>query len=761
MTSISVYKLQNESLDKYILESINMNKIMEKMLIGNKLGSGNLVMGYRLFSSRLNNSALMDIHKKLNNKTSKLIKANVKKINALDWKSMDLIHKMYTTHPKFVASSKCIVEKLFRIPFNLTIINKKEGKGEANNNSQNYLEITEELKEKLIKNHWLPFLIEHHHWISKFGVCPFYFEPLILASSSNEKSYTIHYFPKTPLYENGYILTFLDNTNQQSFIWKEKDYLSSSSWSRLGVESFDSFSSSKKDSTRKKGGGGGEGEGGDSLKASIDGSIAINKKIYKLKESRYMMFSVSKNKTPTLEGKILGEIASIIPEIELLNKMRAHQMIAGEKLIHPNQYIENPVPNMQQMGPSEIDKAKLVLELEKVRRLGTKGTIPEFSTVFGVPTPFQMSGNLNVDDLYREIPETSFERLSNALNTSSASELFQTKERYNSTINNLESIKNKYLAGGNSLSPTEESLGIQFTDDERYFTMYQSHIYKKPVDKDTEEMMELTVKAMNNPTGIEAQILETLKKMKEETENKSPPNAKYLMTGQKIVHGTNPSFPGYDIKLQEEKIESMINDICDFKSFGKSEMMNGIKTSEGTKIFGNLLKISFKSLVDNNAQFIKCLWELLLHVYVSNLIDDSDDDDNDKQRNELQKDISVQKLTSYNIGLLKETQLKVTVDFLDFTNDIFYEPQEYQELYKMGFLDEEQYYELMSASYPFLKNKPFSNQIKKRIIEKATEMKSTDELTSSSSREEKEPKKKRKQTDNQEEENKSSKKLKH
>lgn len=712
---------------KKLLDAINMNKVMEKM--GEKLNSSNnnLTMGYRILSSKLSNTHLSQLHQKMNNKTLTLLKRHVKKMNPLDQGTMSIIRGLYTTHPKFVASSKCIIEKIFQVPFEVFFLTEKKSN---NNNIDNirlsnrnleYLEIKDELKEKLIRKHWMPFLIDHHHWITQFGICPIYFEPILIINDkssnnnndNNDKTttYSVHYVPKTPIFENGFLYTFLDNNNKQNFIWQERNF----------------FTSSIPPSMAMDGNGGGSGLSGgtiyscsntlskeESLITSVDGKTNLNKKIYKLKESRYMLFSLAKNKTPSIGGKIIGDIAALIPEIELLNKMIAHQLLAGEKMINPSQFVENPIPNMNQFGSLELDRAKLVVDMEKVRRMNSGNTIPEFSTAFGVPTPHQMNG-LAMDELFREIPQTQFDQLSQRLETIPSSDLFQTKKNYQEFVSHIEKVKQQYLNGeiGNPL-PTEERMGIEFSDEERFYTLYQSGVHKKQTNKETDEFIRYVVKATNNPIGPEAKTLEILKKIKADDENKTPQNAKYLLAGQKIVNGNNPSMPNYNIKDQYSRIDIMINEICEFSpKETKDYLSKSSKTTKGIEVAGSMLRLSFRSLLNNNKVFIENLWELLIHVYLSDLIDKTN-------KSLSSSSINIKNFFINKIDFLQKTFVNINVEFVDATNDFLYKPDEYQNLYLMGFLDEEQYYKLMSDHYSFLRNKPFSNEIKNRIKEKAS-----------------------------------------
>jgi hypothetical protein len=309
---------------------INMDNIMKMM--EKKIMDQNVQIGYSVSSedNDMNKKAIEELSANI------LVSSSITQLSIID---MDLCLNLYISNYKVKISTKFFSEILFKNPFDVTVMY----------NSVKILEVDDDIRAALIKNYWMPTLKQHYEWIKLFGICPFYFEPIIV---KQKKRVTVHYIPKIPHLSSGVIYTYMDIRGKQAYFWKWVSIISNNI-----TQTF-----------------------------NLDKNIVTKKGSLITKNSKYIFFNVQN--APTISGKLTSDIMLIIPEYLMLRKMIDQSMKAGDKIIEPPCFIEfsadfKDISNTKATPGANIDLMRLKVDLLKNKLKTPLQGMDDFSGILG------------------------------------------------------------------------------------------------------------------------------------------------------------------------------------------------------------------------------------------------------------------------------------------------------------------------------------------------------------------------------------------
>lgn len=342
----------------------NMNKVMKDMQDCN---SAFVVNGYSIDANSV--QVLDSIAAGISSRPSRALMelfndmSPTCKPRPLDYNETFNCWRIYNGHASIKLSAREFKGKLFENGFDVSIL--------APNSKDIIARVTDSIKTNLISNYWMPFLEDHYDWVKTFGICPFYFEPVILTQNNKP---AIFYVPFAPKPEMGTIFVYERRDKTQGYFWKwaqgSTNLLSVfDSVLGTGIPAPRSFSTKTTPTSMTPSlfdygpvplttAGGKAPRMTDNNRACISGA-----------KSRYMFFSVKSR--PSLFGTLTSDIKSIMSEMLLLEKMESLEVLAAQKQMNPPCIIEF-TPNPVQMTRGDTsDNTRLKLDTQLKMFLST------------------------------------------------------------------------------------------------------------------------------------------------------------------------------------------------------------------------------------------------------------------------------------------------------------------------------------------------------------------------------------------------------
>lgn len=512
----------------------NMNKIMGEM---RELETNSIINGFSI--DTMDMQLLDDVTSGSSNPSSvfrelfndMLGEARPRALNAYECFQC---HRIYNNSASIKISTREFKGKLFETPFDVAVVSR---------GSKDVIgKVTQAVKEKLIESYWMPFLIDHYDWIKTFGLCPFYFEPVILTQNFKP---AVFYVPVCPKPEMGTIYVYQRKNRSQGYLWRW-----SSSASPIGGDLSVGGMSSPTDIPPPK-----------SFKQTSALSVASNTNSSKIfgagpvsmpfenvgnsssseasrsngrvisgSRSRYMFFSV--RKPPMLNGYLSSDIKSIMNEIISLEKMEALEIAAAQKQLNPPIVVEfSPDPVKMTQG-DDTDNNRLRLETD-LKLLFHHDNSYYRDDAFGN----SLRGNIQNN----EIMQRDTDKDSHGMGAMQRVMQFQNK---------LQS----------PINYPEIPLGL--TDPSNYddYKLLQLNSSNGGNNSST-ELERLLLYVKNNPGSNIAETISSMGK----NQLKGPPNATYLQPFHKISSGTPKiSMPKFSIEETKQRVDKLAASVVDY-----------------------------------------------------------------------------------------------------------------------------------------------------------------------------------------------------
>jgi hypothetical protein len=715
-TLIDMDKITKMMSDRLICQSI----VRGFVIYGNIQTSGeNFVSNPGIFSTFSNNDkskksnffSALEYDQKLNAITLGELEVEMGNINSLVPLSIEDINSCFSffnNNPTVRLSSSVFKSQLFENPFDVNVIS---------DNETILAELSPDIREVIIKNYWMPMLKSHYDWIKIIGICPFYFEPIGLKQNGRS---IIHYVPVVPCINSGTIYTYLNNKNKQNYVWK---WINSSTGPAF-INNYENINGQEEEGealySNSTSGVFGSNNGGIEVGESFLFITKNGKKnsLFGLKKTRYMFFDV-KN-PPLIDGRLTSDIKTIIPDWIQLNIMIKQTVEAGDKMINPECVIEFSPDIAKATSGDDIDMMRLQIELLKERSKSPTAGLDDYSGLFGqqIATP--------IDDFFNGTFNGNFGNRTNPLQGESALSRIN-KARRNMIDNN----QNIY---------SDADLGLNTYNQAQGDGSFGSIM---GVNGTAAELEKYIVYAKNNPFSDVDIALRNTKKMSAMRE-RLPSNCKYLNPYERVsTSSPKPTMPNYNLKSIYDRLDKIISSICDFPlELFLSGTINASSISGGgsSGAFSSkmdLFKERLKTQSKTYETLINQMWAMAYIPFIKNT------------KRDLQRRT---KYTEYDINLIYLFEkTKIT-----FPRTPFLGANDYSYLYKLGFINVDQFYHYVADRYGIEEQTltpSMKNEIEKKL-QQALGMKLPEEKEKKEKKEKKEAQsaKKRKKAQEEEEE---------
>jgi hypothetical protein len=516
----------------------NMNKVMSDM---REFETNNIINGFSIDKTDLHilggissgNQNPSSVFRELFNDMLGETRPHV--LNSLECYQCQRIYHNYAS---IKISTREFKGKLFETPFDVKVLSKYSKDVIGN--------VRTAIKEKLIESYWMPFLNDHYDWIKIFGICPFYFEPVILTQNSKP---AVFYVPVCPKPEMGTISVYQRKNRSQGYLWKwSSDSLSVGADKDLplngggmgipppqsfGQSSGMSIASSNTNSAKifTAGPVSMAFETGNSSNASR----SISSRAFSGSRSRYMFFNVKR--PPMLNGYLTSEIKSIMVEIINLEKMEALEISAAQKQLNPPCIVEfSPDPvKMTQGDNSDNNRLKLETDLKLL---------------------FHRESSYLRDD-----SETNALRSDIQNNDIMSTGLGPGQERNPKNMSAMHKVMKYHNELQAPMNYPEIPLGLYDPSNYEDYKLLQLNNAGANTNNNSTELERLLLYVKNNPGS---NITETINKMGK-TQLNEPPNATYLRPYHKLASGSPKiSMPNFDLGDTKIRVDKLAASVVDF-----------------------------------------------------------------------------------------------------------------------------------------------------------------------------------------------------